>query len=46
MRVVLHVDVHAGCFACGCSCMVDYIYMIDVLLVMYYLIRIFVDVFT
>ena len=46
MRVVLHVDVHASYFARGCSCRVDYIYMIDVLLIMCYFIRICVDVIT
>ena len=47
MRVVLHVDFHAGCFASGCSCrVIIYIYMIDVLLIMCYFIRICVDVIT
>ena len=32
MRVILHVGVHAGLVACGYSCIVGYIYMIDVLL--------------
>ena len=43
----LHVDVHTEFgVACGCLCRVEYLYMFDALLIMYYFIRICVDVIT